>query len=328
MEHRLLGQSGLRVSAIGLGCMSMSGTYGKSDDAASITVIHRALDLGVDFLDSSDMYGWGQNEELIRQALAGRRGRVVLATKFGQVRSPDGGGNLVDGSAAYVRSACEASLKRLGVDTIDLYYQHRVDPKIPIEETVGAMARLREEGKIRALGLCEAAPATLRRAHAVHPIAALQMEYSLLYRQPAEDVLAVCRELQVAFVAYSPLGRSLLAGGVQRPEDIPADDRRRQHPRFQGPNLEHNARLVRRLAEIARAKGATPAQLALAWLLARGGDVVPIPGTKRVDRLEEDVGALRVRLDADDLRRIDEAMPPGAGAGTRYPEPQMKGVYL
>jgi aryl-alcohol dehydrogenase-like predicted oxidoreductase len=328
MEHRLLGQGVLRVSAIGLGCMSMSGTYGKSDDAASIAVIHRALDLGVDFLDSSDMYGWGQNEELIRQALAGRRGRVVLATKFGQVRSPDGRGNLVDGSAAYVRSACEASLKRLGVDTIDLYYQHRVDPKIPIEETVGAMARLREEGKIRALGLCEAAPATLRRAHAVHPIAALQMEYSLLYRRPAEDVLVVCRELQVAFVAYSPLGRSLLAGGVESPEDIPADDRRRQHPRFQGPNLEHNAQLVRRLAEIARTKGATPAQLALAWLLARGGDVVPIPGTKRVDRLEENLGALRVRLDTDDLRRIDDAMPPDAGAGTRYPEPQMKGVYI
>ena len=328
MDYRLLGHGALRVSAIGLGCMSMSGTYGKSDDAASVRVIDRALDLGIDFLDSSDMYGWGHNEEMIRRALAGRRERVVLATKFGQVRSPDGGGNLVDGSAPYVRTACEASLERLDVDTIDLYYQHRVDPKVPIEETVGAMARLREEGKIRALGLCEAAPATLRRAHAVHPIAALQMEYSLLYRQPAEDALAVCRELGIAFVAYSPLGRSLLAGGVERPEDIPADDRRRQHPRFQGPNLEHNARLVRRLAEMARAKGATPAQLALAWLLARGRDIVPIPGTKRVDRLEENVGALRVRLDADDLRRIDEAMPPGAGAGTRYPEPQMKGVYI
>ena len=328
MDYRLLGHGELRVSAIGLGCMSMSGTYGKSDDAASVAVIHRALDLGIDFLDSSDMYGWGHNEEVIRRALAGRRGGVVVATKFGQVRSPDGGGNLVDGSAAYVRTACEASLKRLDVDTIDLYYQHRVDPKVPIEETVGAMARLREEGKIRALGLCETAPATLRRAHAVHPITALQMEYSLLYRQPAEDALAVCRELGVAFVAYSPLGRSLLAGGVERPEDIPADDRRRQHPRFQGSNLEHNAQLVRRLAEMARAKGATPAQLSLAWLLARGRDIVPIPGTKRVDRLEENVRALHVRLDADDLRRIDEAMPPGAGAGTRYPEPQMKGVYI
>ena len=328
MEHRPVGRSALSVSAIGLGCMSMSGTYGKSDDAASIAVIHRALDLGVNFLDSSDMYGWGHNEELLGRALAGRRQGAVVATKFGQVRSPDGAGNLVDGSAGYVRTACEASLKRLGIDTIDLYYQHRVDPKVPIEETVDAMARLREEGKIRALGLCETAPATLRRAHAVHPIAALQMEYSLLYRQPAEDVLTVCRELGVGFVAYSPIGRSLLAGGVERPEDIPADDRRRQHPRFQGPNLEHNAKLVRRLAEMARAKGATPAQLAIAWLLARGRDILPIPGTKRLDRLEENLGAGRVKMDADDLRRIDEAMPPGAGAGTRYPEPQMKGVYL
>ena len=234
----------------------------------------------------------------------------------------------MDGSAAYVRSACEASLKRLGVDTIDLYYQHRVDPKVPIEETVGAMARLREEGKIRALGLCETAPSTLRRAHAVHPIAALQMEYSLLYRQPAEDALATCRELGVAFVAYSPLGRSMLAGHVQRPDDIPADDRRRQHPRFQGANLDHNARLVARLREIGRGKGVTPAQLALAWLLARGQDIVPIPGTKQVDRLEENAGAVRVRLERADLDRLDEAMPPGAGAGTRYPEPQMKGVYI
>jgi aryl-alcohol dehydrogenase-like predicted oxidoreductase len=328
MEHRLLGHGALRVSAIGLGCMSMSGTYGKSDDAASISVVHRALDLGVDFLDSSDMYGWGHNEELLNRALAGRRHGVVVATKFGQVRSPDGGGNLVDGSAAYVRSACEASLKRLGTDTIDLYYQHRVDPKVPIEETVGAMARLREEGKIRALGLCETAPSTLRRAHAVHPIAALQMEYSLLYRQPAEDALAACRELGVAFVAYSPLGRSMLAGQVERPDDIPADDRRRQHPRFQGANLDHNARLVQRLREIARGKGVTPAQLALAWLLARGQDIVPIPGTKQIDRLAENVGAAGVRLDPADLHQIDEAMPPGAGAGTRYPEPQMKGVYI
>ena len=328
MEHRSLGRGGLEVSAIGLGLMSMSGTYGKSDDAASVAVIHRALDLGVDFLDSSDMYGWGHNEELLGRALAGRRRGAIIATKFGQVKSADGGGNLVDGSAAYVRTACEASLRRLGVETIDLYYQHRVDPKVPIEETVGAMARLREEGKIRALGLCETAPATLRRAHAVHPIAALQTEYSLWTRDPEQGVLDTCRELGIAFVAYSPIGRSLLAGGVERHEDIPADDRRRQHPRFQGANLEHNARLVRSLAEIARRKGATPAQLALAWLLARGRDIVPIPGTKRIDRLEENLGALRVRLEPDDLRGIEEAMPPGAGAGTRYPEPQMKGVYI
>ena len=243
---------------------SMSGTYGKSDDAASIAVIHSALDQGVDFLDSSDMYGWGHNEELVHRALAGRRDGVVLATKFGQVRSADGGGNLVDGSAAYARRACDASLKRLGVDTIDLYYQHRVDPKVPIEETVGAMARLREEGKIRALGLCETAPATLRRAHAVHPIAALQMEYSLVYRQPAEDALAVCRELGIAFVAYSPLGRSLLAGGVERPEDIPADDRRRQHPRFQGTNPS-TTRLVRALPRSLGPRARRP-PAALAWL--------------------------------------------------------------
>src|SRR5262249_6432581 len=288
------------------GGRSMEAPYGKSGEAAWIGVIDSAIDQGVDFLDSSDMYGWGHNEELVSRALAGRRHGVVLATKFGQVRSPDGGGNLVDGSAAYVRRACDASLKRLGVDTIDLYYQHRVDPKVPIEETVGAMARLREEGKIRALGLCDAAPATPRRAHAAHPITAPQMESSLAYRRPAEDALAICRELGIAFVAYSPIGRSLLAGGVERLEDIPADDRRRQHPRFQGANLDHNVRLVRRLTEIARAKGATPAQLALAWLLARGPDIVPIPGTKRLDRLKENGDAAHLRLDADDLRRIHE----------------------
>src|SRR5215475_4738304 len=228
MEYRQLGHGALRVSAIGLGCMSMSGTYGKSDDAAAVAVIHRALDLGVDFLDSSDMYGWGHNEELVGRALAGRRNGVVLATKFGQVRSPDGGGNLVDGRAEYVRSACEASLKRLGVETIDLYYQHRVDPKVPIEETVAAMARLREEGKIRYLGLSEAAPDTVRRGHAVHPITAVQSEYSLLYRQPAEDTIAVCRKLGISYVAYSPLGRGLLSATIKATGDIPEDDRRRQ----------------------------------------------------------------------------------------------------
>ena len=327
MDERSLGGH-LRVSAIGLGCMSMSGTYGKSDDAASTAVIHRALDLGVTFLDSSDMYGWGHNEEVLGQALRGRRAGVVVATKFGQVQAPGGGGNLVDGRPEHVRAACDASLKRLGLDVIDLYYQHRVDPKVPIEETVGAMARLQEAGKVRALGLCEAAPATLRRAHAVHPIAALQTEYSLLYRQPAEEMLGVCRELGVAFVAYSPLGRSLLTGTVSRAEDIPADDRRRQHPRFQGENLAHNGRLVARVGEVARAHRATPGQVALAWLLARGPDVVPIPGTKRIDRLEENLGAPGVRLTSDDLRRLDEELPPGAAAGTRYPEGQMKGVHI
>jgi aryl-alcohol dehydrogenase-like predicted oxidoreductase len=328
MEQRVLGKAGLRVPAIGLGCMSMSGTYGQSDDAASVAVIHRALDLGVTFLDSADMYGWGHNEELVGRALRGRRAGVVLATKFGQVRSPDGGGNLVDGSPRHVRAACDASLGRLGVDVIDLYYQHRVDPRVPIEETVGAMSRLVEAGKVRFLGLCEAAPATLRRAHAVHPLAALQMEYSLLYRDPAEEVLAVCRELGIGFVAYSPLGRSLLAGTVARPEDIPEDDRRRQHPRFQAGNLEHNARLAAEVAAVARLRGATAAQVALAWLLARGPDVVPIPGTKRAARLEENAAAAAVRLSPEDLARLEEALPPGAAAGTRYPAGQMKGVYL
>jgi aryl-alcohol dehydrogenase-like predicted oxidoreductase len=253
---------------------------------------------------------------------------VVLTTKFGQVRSPDGKGNLVDGRPEYVQQACDASLKRLGVDEIDLYYQHRVDPKVPIEDTVGAMARLREAGKVKALGLSEAKPETIRRAHGTHPISAVQTEYSLLYRSPGEDTLAVCRELGITFVAYSPLGRSLLTGTVHGPADLPEGDRRRQHPRFQDQNLEHNVKLVRRLEEMAAEKGVRIAQLVLAWLLARGDDVIPIPGSKRLDHLEENVGALDVRLDAADLRRIDEAVPVGAAAGTRYPEPQMKGVQL
>jgi aryl-alcohol dehydrogenase-like predicted oxidoreductase len=328
LPHRTLGKSGLRVSALGLGCMSLSGTYGKSDDAQSIAVIHRALALGIDFLDSSDMYGWGHNEELLGQALRGRRRGVVLATKFGQVKSPDGKANLVDGRPEYVPRACDASLKRLGTDVIDLYYQHRVDPKVPIEETVGAMSRLVEQGKVRHLGLCEAAPATIRRAHAVHPLAAVQSEYSLLYRQPAEETLPVCRELGVGFVAYSPLGRGFLTGRIHKPDEIAEDDRKRQHPRFQGDNFAHNRRLVERIEELAGKKGVTPGQLALAWLLAQGEDIVPIPGTKRTKYLEENVGALDVRLDAEDLQRIEEAMPPGAAAGLRYPEPQMKGVFI
>ncbi len=328
MEHRRLGHSTIEVSAIGLGCMSMSGVYGPGDDEESIRVVHRALDLGVNFLDTSDMYGWGHNEELIGRALKGRRWEAVLATKFGQVRSPDGKGNLVDGRPEYVRQACDASLRRLGVEVIDLYYQHRVDPRVPIEETVGAMVRLREAGKVRALGLSEAAPATIRRAHRVHPISAVQTEYSLLYRSPGEETLAVCRELGISFVAYSPLGRSLLTGSIHGPADVPEGDRRRQHPRFQEANLARNVELVRRIEALAAEKGVRPAQLVLAWVLAQGSDVIPIPGSKRLAHLEENVGALAVRLDADDLRRIDEAVPPGAAAGPRYPEPQLKAVQL
>src|SRR6266852_1483926 len=328
MEQRTLGKSGLRVSAMGLGLMSMSGTYGKSDDEQSIRVIHAALDRGVDFLDSSDLYGWGQNEMLLGRALKGRRKGVVVATKFGNVQSPDGKGAYVDGRPAHVVQACDASLTRLGVDVIDLYYQHRVDPKVPIEETVGAMGRLVERGKVRHLGLSEAAPETIRRAQAVHPIAAVQSEYSLLYRQPAEDTIAACRELGISFIAYSPLGRGLLSARIKQAGDMPEDDRRRQHPRFQDGNLEHNLGLVRRIEEIAREKGATPSQLALAWLLAQGEDILPIPGTKRRSYLEENVEALSISLTKDDLARINEAMPPGAAAGSRYPEAQMKGVYL
>ena len=327
MSERQLGKSGPRVSAIGLGLMSMSNTYGKSDDAESVEVIRRALDLGITLLDSSDMYGWGHNEELLGRAVRGRREAAVLATKFGQVRNPSGA-NLVNGRPEYVPRACDASLERLGVEVIDLYYQHRVDPQVPIEETVGAMSRLVERGKVRHLGLSEAAPATIRRAHRVWPMAALQIEYSLLYREEAEEALAVCRELGIGLVAYAPLGRSLLTGEVSRVEDIPEDDRRRQHPRFEPGNLEANLALVGRVQAMAREKGATPGQLALAWLLARGPDVVPIPGTKRRARLEENVGALGVQPTGDDVRALDEAVPRGAAAGSRYPAAQMKAVYL
>jgi aryl-alcohol dehydrogenase-like predicted oxidoreductase len=327
MQERTLGRSGVKVSAVGLGCMSMSGVYGAGDDAASTGVIQRALDRGITFLDSSDMYGWGHNEELLGRAIRGRRDQVVLATKFGQVRQPSGA-NLVSGRPDYVPQACDASLKRLGVDVIDLYYQHRVDPAVPIEDTVGAMARLVERGKVRLLGLCEAAPDTIRRAHRAHPISAVQSEYSALYREQAEATLPTCRELGISFVAYSPLGRSLLTGQVQKPEDIPDGDRRRDHPRFQGANFTRNLELVRRLEAIAAEKGCTPAQLALAWLLAQGLEIVPIPGTKRPDRLDENLGALAVALDARDVERISAAIPPGAAAGPRYPEAQMRGVYL
>ncbi len=327
MHYRTLGNSTLKVSAVGLGCMSMSGAYGKYDDAQSIAVIHRALDLGVNFLDSSDMYGWGHNEELLGKALAGRRDTAVLATKFGNLRKPDGTPG-VNGRPEYVIQACDASLKRLGVDEIDLYYQHRVDPSVPIEDTVGAMATLVRQGKVRFLGLSEAAPATVRRAYAVHPIAALQTEYSLLYRTEAEAALPTLRELGIALVAYSPLGRSLLTGRVHSAAEIPQDDRRRDHPRFQGDNLERNLELVAKLEAIAKEKGCTPGQLVLAWLLAQGRDIVPIPGTKRIERLEENARAVDVLLSPEDVRRISAAVPAGAAAGLRYPAPLMKALNL
>jgi aryl-alcohol dehydrogenase-like predicted oxidoreductase len=327
IARRRLGDSTLDVSAIGLGCMGLSGVYGPADDAESITLIQRAIDLGVNHLDSSDMYGWGHNEELLGRALKGRRDRVVLATKFGQVQNP-GGANQVNGRPEYVVQACDASLKRLGVDVIDLYYQHRVDPNVPIEETVGGMKRCIEQGKVRFLGLSEAAPDTVRRAHRVHPITALQSEYSLLYRQEAEEARPTLRELGISFVAYSPLGRSLLTGQIGKPEDIPQGDRRLAHPRFQGDNLVRNLELVKKIEGLARDRGCTPGQLVLAWLLAQGEDVVAIPGTKRLDRLQENLGALTVRLGADDVRRIAEAVPTGAAAGGRYPEAQMKAVHL
>jgi aryl-alcohol dehydrogenase-like predicted oxidoreductase len=327
MEHRQLGHSSLSVPALGLGCMSMSGTYGKQDDAQSIDVVHRAIDLGVNFLDSSDMYGFGQNEELLGRAIRGRRDQVVMSTKFGQVRTPEGK-MTVNGRPDYVAQACDASLKRLGIDVIDLYYQHRVDPTVPIEETVGAMKRLIEQGKVRYIGLCEAAPATVRRAHRIHPLSALQSEFSLLYRVQAEETLPTLRELGISFVAYSPLGRSWLTGRVGSVGDIPTDDRRRDHPRFQEANFGKNLELVQRLEPIANEKGCTPGQLALAWLLAQGSDIVPIPGTKRKERLEENVKAASLRLDARDAERIAAAIPAGAAAGTRYPEPQMKGVHI
>lgn len=327
MQQRTLGKSSLAVSAIGLGCMSMSNVYGKGDEAESIAVVHRALDLGVNFLDSSDMYGWGQNEELLGRALRGHRHRVVLATKFGNLRKPDGTAG-VNGRPEYVPQACDASLKRLGVETIDLYYQHRVDPSVPIEDTVGAMARLVEKGKVRFLGLSEAAPATIRRAHAVHPITALQSEFSLLYRVEAEETLPTLRELGIAFVAYSPLGRSLLTGHTRTAAEIPPDDRRRDHPRFQDENLRKNLDLVQPLLDMAKQKGCTPGQVALAWLLARGRDIVPIPGTKRKDRLEENVAAVDVSLTPAEVAALQEAVPVGAAAGTRYPVPAMKAVYI
>ncbi len=328
MRRRKLGRNGPEVLALGLGCMSLSGTYGKSDDQAAVGFLQQAVDLGVDFLDSSDMYGWGQNEEVIGRALKGsRRDKVVLATKFGQTRQP-GGANGVDGRPEYIRQACEASLKRLGVDHIDLYYQHRVDPNVPIEETVGGMARLVEEGKVRHLGLCEARPERIRRAHAVHPIAAVQSEYSLLYREVGEETHKTTHELGIAFVPYAPLGRSLLAGVVPDFANLAPGDTRGRHPRFEGENFQKNRALVERVEAIAADKRCTVAQLCLAWLLAQGADIIPIPGTKSLDRLKENLGALDVSLSKEEAAQISEVVPVGAVAGTRYPAGGMRGVFI
>jgi aryl-alcohol dehydrogenase-like predicted oxidoreductase len=322
-----LGKSDLLVSRLGLGCMGMSEFYGPGDESESIRTIHRSLELGVNFLDTADIYGLGRNEILVGKAIRDRRDQVVLATKFGNVRGEDGSWMGVNGKPDYVRKCCEASLRRLGVDVIDLYYQHRVDPETPVEETVGAMAELVREGKVRYLGLSEAAPATIRRACAVHPIAALQTEYSLWTRDPEAEVLRTCRDKGIAFVAYSPLGRGALTGSIRKLDDLAEGDYRRNSPRFAGGNLSHNLSLVDRLTEMAAGKKVRPAQLALAWLLARGQDIFPIPGTKRVSRLEENVGALQVPLTPDEVARLDSAFPVGAAAGTRYPEQAMKAVH-
>lgn len=325
MEHRLLGQ-GLEVSAMGLGCMGMSEFYGTANEQEAVSTIHRALDLGVTLIDTADMYGPFTNEILVGRAIAGRRDEVVLATKFGNERRADGSYVRINGRPEYVKAAADASLSRLGVDVIDLYYQHRVDPTVPIEDTWGAMAELVQAGKVRHLGISEAAPATIRRANAVHPITAVQTEYSLWTRDPEENgVLDTCRELGIGFVAYSPLGRGFLSGRIRSIDDLAPDDFRRNNPRFQGENFQRNLQLVDKVSEIAAEKGVTPSQLALAWVLHQGRDVVPIPGTKRVRYLEENVAAATIELTDDDLRRLDEAAPRGAAAGTRYPD--MSSVY-
>jgi aryl-alcohol dehydrogenase-like predicted oxidoreductase len=324
MKTRELGRSGPKVSALGLGCMGMSEFYGPGDDNESIVVIHRAIELGIDFLDTADVYGPYKNEELVGRAIRGKRDELFIATKFGIVRDPANPQERgINGKPDYIRKSCEGSLKRLGIEHIDLYYQHRVDPNTPIEETVGAMAELVKEGKVRYLGLSEAGPQTMRRAVKVHPITALQTEYSLWSRDPENGVLETCRELGIGFVAYSPLGRGFLSGRFKRFEDLPEGDQRRNWPRFQGENFEKNLELADKVAQIAREKGCTASQLALAWVLAQGDDIVPIPGTKHKKYLEENVGALDVKLTAEDLRRLEEVFPQGAAAGTRYPEQMM-----
>jgi aryl-alcohol dehydrogenase-like predicted oxidoreductase len=326
LPFRAIGSNGLRATAIGLGCMSLSGTYGTTNDEDGLALIQEALDIGINFLDTADIYGIGHNETLVGKAIKGRRADVILASKFGNVGGRDQ--RSVDGRPEYVVRACEASLKRLGVDVIDLYYQHRVDPTVAIEETVGAMARLVEQGKVRALGLSEASPQTIRRAHQTHPIAAVQSEFSLLYRVDAEETLLTTRELGITFVAYSPLGRGLLTGNLDDQTTMSASDTRRRHPRFAQENLTRNVDLVGRLKEIAREKNCTPGQLALAWLLAQGTDIIPIPGTKRKERLLENLGGLAVTLTQSEAAQISAAIPPGAAAGARYPEQFMKALQL
>jgi aryl-alcohol dehydrogenase-like predicted oxidoreductase len=328
MIERELGRSGLKVSAVGLGCMGMSEFYdpGRMNDEESVRVIHRYLDAGGNFLDTADVYGVGRNEALVGQAIRGRRDRVVLATKFANVRSPGGEFLGVRGDPPYVRECCDASLRRLGVDVIDMYYQHRVDPRTPIEETVGAMAELVKAGKVRYLGLSEASPATIRRAARVHPVAALQTEYSLWSRDPEAELLPAVRELGIGFVAYSPLGRGFLTGQFKSPDELPAGDVRRSHPRFQGENFQKNLGLVRQVEQLAAAKGCTPSQLALAWVLAQGEDIVPIPGTKRAKYLDDNLAALDVRLTQEELSRIGALLPPGATAGDRYHAQAMKAI--
>lgn len=329
MEYRRLGQSSLVVSAMGLGCMGMSEFYGATDDVESTATIHRAIDRGVTLLDTADVYGIGKNEDLVGRAIKQRRNQVVIATKFGILRDPANPlARGVSGKPEYIQKACEASLKRLQTPTIDLYYQHRVDPETPIEETIGAMARLIEQGKVRYLGLSEASPQTIRRAHATHPIAALQTEYSLWQREPEDEILSVCRELGIGFVAYSPLGRGFLTGEIKRPEDFAQDDFRRHNPRFQGENFQKNLDLVKKIEDLARARNCTPAQLALAWVMAQGNDIVPIPGTKRCKYLDQNLDALDVKLTPEELKQIDTIAPPGIAAGTRYAPEVMKRVGI